>query len=384
MRAREERAHAREDRRGGLGGQLLVDDRLRKHGEDARRLLELHAEGADRVDEPRECRVGRAQVLDRHARIEAERAVAIEELGLPADVRAFDREEPELRRDAAVGGEAAGLAAGGEHAMARHHDGEWVSPERLAHGAGQAPRAEVRRDVAVRERRARRNGPRHLVDAAVERQHALHVERDCREIARLTAEERRDAVDRALHVGWRRGFAGTRKSLEHARARLGLTRLRELHADDAASTPRDAASANRRIEEHEPVGRHDGRDHSTRRERPTWRILLSFDSGDGRTLATGAGLHVVALNWRDLRNPLAGGAEVHLEEILHHLGRRGHRCTLISSRFPGAPAVEEADGYRVIRGGGANTFNLAVPFLFRRLAAHGIVPDGSLQFLQVA
>jgi len=97
--------------------------------------------------------------------------------------------------------------------------------------------------------------------------------------------------------------------------------------------------------------------------------LLSFDSGDGRTLATGAGLHVVALNWRDLRNPLAGGAEVHLEEILHHLGRRGHRCTLISSRFPGAPAVEEADGYRVIRGGGANTFNLAVPFLFRRLAA---------------
>src|SRR5207249_4505126 len=47
VRAREERAHAREDRRGGLGGQLLVDDRLRKHGEDARRLLELHAEGAD-------------------------------------------------------------------------------------------------------------------------------------------------------------------------------------------------------------------------------------------------------------------------------------------------------------------------------------------------
>ena len=84
---------------------------------------------------------------------------------------------------------------------------------------------------------------------------------------------------------------------------------------------------------------------------------------------TAARLHVVALNWRDLGNPLAGGAEVHLEEILRHLGRRGHRCTLISSRFPGAPAVEQADGYRVIRGGGASTFNLAVPFLFRRLAA---------------
>src|SRR5439155_5301892 len=136
--------------------------------------------------------------------IEAERAVAVEELALPVGVRAFDREEPELRRDAAVGGEAAGLAAGGEHAMARHHDREWVSPERLAHGAGQAARAEPRRDVAVRERRTRRNGTRHLVDAAVERRHAIHVEHDGREIARLAAEERRDAVDRALHIGWRR------------------------------------------------------------------------------------------------------------------------------------------------------------------------------------
>jgi glycosyltransferase involved in cell wall biosynthesis len=80
-------------------------------------------------------------------------------------------------------------------------------------------------------------------------------------------------------------------------------------------------------------------------------------------------VHIVALNWRDLRNPLGGGAEVHMEEILRHLGRRGHRCTLLTSRFPGAPAVEEADGYRIVRGGHELDFNLAVPFLYRRLAA---------------
>ena len=80
-------------------------------------------------------------------------------------------------------------------------------------------------------------------------------------------------------------------------------------------------------------------------------------------------MHVVALNWRDLKNPLGGGAEVHMEEILRHLGHRGHRCTLLTSRFPGSPATEEADGYRIVRGGNELDFNLAVPFLYRRLAA---------------
>lgn len=80
-------------------------------------------------------------------------------------------------------------------------------------------------------------------------------------------------------------------------------------------------------------------------------------------------MHVVALNWRDLKNPRGGGAEVHMEEILRHLGRRGHRCTLVTSRFPGAPAVEDADGYRIVRGGHEFDFNLYVPFLYRRIVA---------------
>lgn len=79
-------------------------------------------------------------------------------------------------------------------------------------------------------------------------------------------------------------------------------------------------------------------------------------------------MHVVALNWRDLKNPLGGGAEVHMEEILRQLGRRGHRCTLLTSRYPGAAAEEQADGYRIVRGGHEFDFNLAVPWLYRRLA----------------
>jgi glycosyltransferase involved in cell wall biosynthesis len=85
-------------------------------------------------------------------------------------------------------------------------------------------------------------------------------------------------------------------------------------------------------------------------------------------------VHVIALNWRDLRNPRGGGAEVHMEEILRHIGRRGHRCTLLTSRFPGAPAEEDADGYRIVRAGHELDFNLVVPFLYRRVAA-GDPPD---------
>src|SRR5438094_6391119 len=80
-------------------------------------------------------------------------------------------------------------------------------------------------------------------------------------------------------------------------------------------------------------------------------------------------MHVVALNWRDLKNPRAGGAEMHLEEIFRYLARRGHRCTLLTSRFRGGPRDEEVDGYRIVRGGHEYDFNLVVPFLFRRLAA---------------
>lgn len=78
-------------------------------------------------------------------------------------------------------------------------------------------------------------------------------------------------------------------------------------------------------------------------------------------------MHVVALNWRDLANPLAGGAEIHMEAILRHIARRGHRCTLISSHFPGAARETHGDGYRIVRGGSEYTFNIAVPGLMRRV-----------------
>src|SRR5206468_13104514 len=79
--AREERAHAREDRGRGFARELLVDDRLGERAEDAGGSLEVEVKGANGVDHPGERDVGRAQVLDRYPWIEAERAVAVEEPG---------------------------------------------------------------------------------------------------------------------------------------------------------------------------------------------------------------------------------------------------------------------------------------------------------------
>jgi glycosyltransferase involved in cell wall biosynthesis len=61
-------------------------------------------------------------------------------------------------------------------------------------------------------------------------------------------------------------------------------------------------------------------------------------------------------NWLDRRNPRAGGAEVHLHEVFGRLARFGHRVTLVSSGWTGAPARELLDGIEVHRVGGRESY----------------------------
>jgi glycosyltransferase involved in cell wall biosynthesis len=78
-------------------------------------------------------------------------------------------------------------------------------------------------------------------------------------------------------------------------------------------------------------------------------------------------LHIAAVNFRDPLHPEAGGAELHLEEILLEAVRRGHRVTWLVSGFKGAPAEAEHRGMRIVRRGDWMTFNLAVPGALRAL-----------------
>jgi hypothetical protein len=50
-------------------------------------------------------------------------------------------------------------------------------------------------------------------------------------------------------------------------------------------------------------------------------------------------MNILALNWRDIKNPEAGGVERHLHEIFKRIAKH-HRVTLISSRYNGCKEVE--------------------------------------------
>jgi glycosyltransferase involved in cell wall biosynthesis len=76
---------------------------------------------------------------------------------------------------------------------------------------------------------------------------------------------------------------------------------------------------------------------------------------------------ILALNWNDLKNPYAGGAEVHLEELLRRLVRYGHQVTLFCSGYKGCLPEETVEGIRIIRRGNRYNFNLIAPFHLRRL-----------------
>ena len=66
-------------------------------------------------------------------------------------------------------------------------------------------------------------------------------------------------------------------------------------------------------------------------------------------------------NWQDIKNPLAGGAEVHLHEVFSRIAARGHDITLYCSQFDGAQRQEEFNGIQIIREGGRSLFNYRVP-----------------------
>ncbi len=79
-------------------------------------------------------------------------------------------------------------------------------------------------------------------------------------------------------------------------------------------------------------------------------------------------MNILALNWNDLTNPYAGGAEVHLEELLRRLVSYGHSVTLFCSGYPHCKPEETIEGIRIIRRGNRYNFNLIAPGHLKRLA----------------
>lgn len=76
--------------------------------------------------------------------------------------------------------------------------------------------------------------------------------------------------------------------------------------------------------------------------------------------------HLLAVNFRDPAHPEAGGAELHLEEILLEAVRRGFRVTWLASGFPGGARETTHRGMRIVRRATWWNFNLWVPHVLAR------------------
>jgi len=90
-------------------------------------------------------------------------------------------------------------------------------------------------------------------------------------------------------------------------------------------------------------------------------------------------MNILVINWQDLENPQAGGAEIHLFEIFQRLAGAGHRVRLVCSGWKGAPATARIDGIEVRRVGRRNSFALlgrgAVRRAIRRERPEVVVED---------
>ena len=66
-------------------------------------------------------------------------------------------------------------------------------------------------------------------------------------------------------------------------------------------------------------------------------------------------MRILILSWRDLKNPLAGGSEVFVQNLARCWAQVGHKVTFLSSAHEGLAVEEEVDGYQIVRRGGRFT-----------------------------
>lgn len=78
-------------------------------------------------------------------------------------------------------------------------------------------------------------------------------------------------------------------------------------------------------------------------------------------------MNILFLNWRDIKNPKCGGAEIILYEFVKRLVKDGHRVTWFCHSFPGALPKEVIDGFNVVRRGNKFTVYLHAFLYYKKL-----------------
>jgi glycosyltransferase involved in cell wall biosynthesis/O-antigen/teichoic acid export membrane protein len=112
-----------------------------------------------------------------------------------------------------------------------------------------------------------------------------------------------------------------------------------------------------------------------------YRVYVLRTYGDvvaPRSRQQARGRRIAFVNWRDVRHPDAGGAEVWTHEVARRWVAEGDEVTLLTSRFPGAKRSELVDGVRIRRVGRLRwgTYHLRVQLELARLRGFDAVVEG--------
>jgi glycosyltransferase involved in cell wall biosynthesis len=86
-------------------------------------------------------------------------------------------------------------------------------------------------------------------------------------------------------------------------------------------------------------------------------------------------MRFLMLNWRDPKNPLAGGAERVTLAYLAALQRRGHEVYWFANDFPGAAREETIENVKIVRGGGKGSSIFKAIQWYRRQKPFDLVID---------
>ncbi len=88
-------------------------------------------------------------------------------------------------------------------------------------------------------------------------------------------------------------------------------------------------------------------------------------------------MRILVLNWRDLAHPLAGGAEVYVQEMARRWVAWGHQVILVCGGYARGKAAETVNGVRVIRRGGRFTLYVraALEYILRLSRESDVILD---------
>jgi len=87
-------------------------------------------------------------------------------------------------------------------------------------------------------------------------------------------------------------------------------------------------------------------------------------------------MRILWFNWRDIKHPEAGGAEVLTHEVMRRLVQRGHMMTLFCPQVNAMPSKEQIDGINIVRNGGKYTvYSRGRSFFKRNRDSYDLIVD---------